>query len=139
MHEWLTKDLSWKAFSVLLAVVIWLTVHNNLNESPAAPHRDNTYSDLPVTPVFLLPGGSAKIDPAAVTITVSGPREVMSVLQENEICPQVNLSGVESGHDLRRSVEVAVPPGITVVGVDPPEVTVTVSPPASKPQGKTNE
>jgi len=139
MHEWLTKDLGWKAFSVILAVVIWLTVHNNLNGSPTAPHRDNTYSDLPVSPIFLLPGKSAKIDPAAVTITVSGPREVMSVLQGNEICPQVNLSGVESGHNLRRAVEVAVPPGITVVEVDPPEVTVTILSPAPQSQEKTNE
>ena len=123
---------------MLLAVVIWLTVHNNLNESPAAPHRDNTYSGLPVMPIFLLPGGNARIDPAAVTITVSGPREVMSVLQGNEICPQVNLSGVESGHNLRRAVEVAVPPGVTVVDVDPPEVTVTISSPVPKPQN-TNE
>lgn len=137
MRDWLTKDLGWKAFSMILAVVIWLTVHNNLNESSAAPQRNNTYSDLPVTPIFLLAGGSAKIDPATVTVTVSGPREVMAVLQENEICPQVNLSGVESGRDLQRSIEVSVPRGITVVNVDPSDVAVTVLPPP-KPQ-KTND
>ncbi len=129
------SDLGWKVLSLVLAVAIWLTVtYKNPDETSAAPQRENLftniYSDLPVLPLALPAGAHAQISPSAVTVIVSGPRNKMATLQRNEICPQVNLSGVVSGSGLLRSVTVAVPPGMTY-DVDPPEVTVTVMPPAA--------
>ena len=134
MHDWLTKDLGWKAFSVVLAVAVWVTVHKNEDKSSDASGvtsllvATNTYSDLPMTPLLLLPGERATFDPAVVTVSVSGPRDLMANLRENQVWPQVNLSGVVSGRGLQRPVEVAVPPGVTY-SVDPPDVVVTVIPP----------
>jgi YbbR domain-containing protein len=128
LRDWFIKDLGWKLFSVVLAVTIWVTV-NYKDESASAPRRQTTYSDLPVTAVSLSAGQSAQISPSAVTVTVSGSGEAMAVLQANQIRAIVNLSGLASGSDLRRSVEVAVPPGVAVVSVDPADVTVTVSQP----------
>ena len=54
----------------------------------------------------------------------------MASLQANEILAFVNLSGIDSGSDLQRFVQVAVPPGVTFVSVVPAEVAVTVSHPA---------
>jgi YbbR domain-containing protein len=129
LRDWFIKDLGWKLFSVVLAVTIWVTV-NYKDESPSAPRRQNIYSDLPVMAVSLSAGQSAEISPSTVTVTVSGSSETMAVLQANQIRAIVNLSGLASGSDLRRSVEVAVPPGVAVVNVDPADVTVTVSQPA---------
>jgi YbbR domain-containing protein len=136
MHDWFIKDLGWKFFSLVLAVAIWLTVsYKNQDDSVASPPRDIVYTDFPVTTIKLLPGRATQITPAAVSIKVSGPSERMATLQANEILAFVNLSGVESGTDLRRSVTVAVPPGLTY-SVIPPNVSVTVSPPPEEKKEK---
>lgn len=136
MRDWFIKDLGWKFFSLVLAVAIWLTVsYKYPDDSAANPPRDNVYTDFPVTTVKLLPGRTAQFSPATVTVTVRGPSERMATLQANEILAFVNLSGVESGTDLRRSVTVAVPPGLTY-SVIPPNVSVTVSPPPEEKKEK---
>jgi len=126
LRDWFIKDFGWKLFSVILAVTIWVTVSYK-DESSSASRRQTTYSDLPVMAVSLSAGQTAQISPATVTVTVSGSSETMAVLQANQIRAIVNLSGLASGNDLRRSVEVAVPPGVAVVNVDPADVTVTVA------------
>jgi len=137
LRDWFIKDLGWKFFSVVLAVAIWLTVnYKNQDESVATPRRENTYGDLPVMAIKLPTGGHAQIAPSAVTVTVSGPSEVMASLQANEILAFVNLSGIDSGSDLQRSVQVAVPPGVTFVSVVPADVAVTVSHPAETSKDK---
>jgi hypothetical protein len=55
----------------------------------------------------------------------------MAILQADQILAVVDLTGIESSHDLRRPVEVSVPIGMTLVRVEPPEVGVIVPPPPS--------
>ena len=95
MRDWLTKDIGWKIFSVILALVIWLTVHKIYEEPGAttARARENTYGDLPV----LVVSESAdvrdfRVAPATVSVTVSGPPEAMSTLQANEIRATVDVT-----------------------------------------------
>jgi YbbR domain-containing protein len=132
MRDWLTNDIGWKIFSVILALVIWLTVHKIYEEPGAATTRarENIYGDLPVQVV------SASSDvhdfhvaPATVSVTVSGPPDAMSTLQANEIRATVDLT---DGKDLRRKVEVSTPPNVTLVSVDPPRVNVIVPPQKNK-------
>ena len=131
MHDWLTKDIGWKIFSVFLALVIWLTVHRIYEEPGAATSRarENTYSDLPV----LIVSESAdvhdfRVVPATVSVTVSGPPETMSTLQANEIHATVDLT---TGKELRRKVEISTPPNVTLVSVEPSHVSV-IAPPKIK-------
>jgi YbbR domain-containing protein len=133
MRDWFTKDIGWKIFSVILALVIWLTVHKIYEEPGAAiaRTRDIIYGDLPV----LVVSESAdvhdyRVSPATVSVTVSGSPEAMSTLQANEIRATVDIT---TGRDLRRKVEVAAPPGVKLVSIDPPRVTVVVPvPPKNK-------
>ena len=136
MRDWFIKDLGWKFFSLALAVTIWLTVNYKNQDESATLVRQATYNELPVMAISLPAGERAQISPPAITVTVSGPRERMATLQENEICPQINLSAVVAGHALRRSVEVAVPAGLTVISLNPAEVDVAVSPAAGEIQEK---
>jgi YbbR domain-containing protein len=133
MRDWLTKDFGWKLFSVILAVVIWLTVHKIYEEpkmSPASAIGDTvTYNNLPVLVVSTAADVSDfRVVPGSVSVTVSGLPEVMAVLQANQIRAVVDLTDIESARDLRRRVDVSTPPGVTLVSVDPPRVGVIVPP-----------
>ena len=135
MHDWLTKDFGWKVFSLFLAVVVWLTVYKIREEpgTPAAPGIENTYGNLPV---HLLSATADvhnyRIDPDTVVVTVSGPPKTMAALQANQIHAMVNLTNIESSHDLHLQVEVSTPAGVTLVSVEPAGVDVIVPPPPGK-------
>ena len=131
MRDWFTKDFGWKLFSVFLAVAIWLTVYK-IREEPViqtAPVAGNTltYGNLPVQVVSSSSDvHDFHVTPSTVEVTVNGPAEVMAQLQANKVRAFVNVTGIESDLDLRRRVDISAPPGVTLVSVDPPEVTVTI-------------
>jgi len=129
MRDWFIKDLGWKLFSLALAVAIWLTVHKILGDAdnsvvPLAGDKQ-TYDDLPVL-VFSEASDvrDFRVRPDRVAVTVRGQPEVMAVLQANQIHAVVDLTGIESGKELRRPVDVSTPPGVTLVSVKPSYVDV---------------
>ena len=129
MRDWLTKDFGWKLFSVFLAVVIWLTVHK-IREEPevsAALGVGITYGDLPVLAVSATADvHNVRIVPGRVDVKVSGPSDIMETLQANRIHAFVNLTGIDSAHDLQRGVEVSLPRCVTLISIDQPQVIVTI-------------
>jgi YbbR domain-containing protein len=124
------KDFGWKLFSLLLAAFIWITVNRIISEpkpatvSPAASHV--RYSNVPVSVVATAADTHLYgINSNTVSVTVSGPSEVMNTLQANQIHASVDLSDFDDKtRDLRRRVEVTVPWGVTVVDVEPAEIRV---------------
>jgi hypothetical protein len=130
MRAWLTKDFYWKAFSLLMAVGIWLTVHRISGEpdkrTPGAPSMRNTYG-LPLLAVSAdADVHNAQLNPQTVNATVIGPPEIMNSLQPSQIHARVNLTGFTSARNLQRDVEISLPRGVTVVNIDPPQVFVTL-------------
>lgn len=133
-REWVTHDFGWKVFSVFLAIVIWLTVHKVRDEPDfsSTTSDENIYNDLPVLTVSATADvHDALIVPAKVAVVIRGPSDLMTSLQSSQIHAFVNLSSIDAGHELKRHVDVATPPGMTVVSVDPADVTVSI--PANKP------
>ena len=133
MRDLLIKDLGWKLFSLLLAAIIWLTVHGILLESELAvthaPGSTVTYENLPVLVVAAASDVRYyRVAPATVSVTVSGPPEVMAILPANQIRAVVDLTDIEAAKDLKRRVDVYVPPGIALVRVEPAKVGVIVPP-----------
>jgi YbbR domain-containing protein len=129
MPDWLTKDFHWKAFSLLMAIGIWLSVSRASETSSAqtANLPSNTYGNVPVLAISANSDvHQAQVAPATVSVTLSGTRETLNRLQGNEIHAFINLTGFSSAENLSRDVEVALPPGITLDSVDPPQVTVTI-------------
>ncbi len=129
MRDRITIDFGWKLFSVLLAVVLWLTVHN-IHEEPktasaSAAGDKVTYDNLPVFVVSSAADvGDFRVVPGAVSVTVGGPPDVMAILQANQIHALVDLTDIASARDLRLRVDVSTPPGVTLLSVDPPRVGV---------------
>jgi hypothetical protein len=128
-REWMTEDFGWKLFSVFLAVVIWVTVHK-IREEPEAPSAlgdGNVYGDVPVSVVSTTADvHDVRIVPDKVDVKVSATPDVLETLQTNRIHAFVNLTGIDSAHDLQRGVEVSLPRGVTLVSIDPPQVIVTI-------------
>jgi hypothetical protein len=135
MREWITNDFWWKLFSVFLAVAIWLTIYKIREEPPLSA---SSVAGVPATygsvPILVVSAASDVQDfhvlPGMVEVKVSGPREVMAVLQANQIHPVVDLTGISttSPNNLKLRVEVSTPPGVTLVSVDPPEVGILFPP-----------
>ena len=132
MSDWITKDFWWKLFSVFLAVVLWLTVYK-IREQPAmavaVAGNPVTYDNLPVLVVSTASDvRDFRVMPGTVVVKVSGPAEVMAVLQANQIHPVVDLTDIVGGRNFKRRVEVSTPPGVTLVSVEPAEVGVIFPP-----------
>jgi YbbR domain-containing protein len=138
MRDLLIKDWAWKLFSLALALGIWLVVNANradLAATEAAGARDTvTFEDLPVR---VLSGGADvhafKVQPSAVAVTVTGPHDVMSALQEKEVHVTLNITSVAASPNARQPVDVSAPPGVALVSVEPPSVELIVPTTETKP------
>lgn len=136
LRDLFIKDWGWKLFSLLLAVGIWLTVHKieePKNSEATAASSPVTYHNLTV----LIVSRTADVHlyralPNTVSVTVSGPPEVIAVLQANEIRATVDLTEDDSVRDLKRRVDVSVPHGVKLVNIDPPRVGVIIPPTSAK-------
>jgi hypothetical protein len=133
-REWMTKDLTWKLFSLILAVGLWITIHN-LRDTPAtavtpfATASTVTFTNIPVFAVSASADvHSAQIVPITVAVKVSGPSDAIAVLQGIKLHATVNLKGIESVRGQLLDVDVSTPPGVTLNSIDPPQVSVTISP-----------
>lgn len=139
MRNLLFKDFGWKIFSLFLALAIWLTVHRILLESPepVTPGGTSslTYDNLPVLIVATaFDVHLYRVAPNTVSVTVRGAPEAISVLQANQIRATVDLTGFDPAGDLKQRVDVSVPPGITLVSVEPQKVGVIIPPSPVKNQ-----
>jgi len=129
-RDWITKDLTWKLFSLILAVGLWITIHN-LRETPEvvtpfATVRTVTFTNLSVLAVSVNADvHSAQVVPNMVAVKLSGPSEIMAVLEENKVHASVNLTGIDAASGLHLPVDVSAPPGVAVDEIDPPKVGVS--------------
>jgi hypothetical protein len=137
MRDWFIKDFGWKLFSAFLALAIWLTVHKILEESVpppvivpprlAAMTVTNKFTNLPVLVVSAAADvREFHVTPAAVSVTVSCPSDIMAALQAGQVHALVDLTDIESARDLHRRVEILMPAGVTLVNVEPPEINVVI-------------
>jgi len=138
MRDLFTKDLSWKIFSLVLAVAIWLVVRPNGNEpstlsNPLSASERLTFANLPV---FVVSSAADvrefKVNPNVVQVEVSGPPKVVKELEEKDIHVTVDLSDIVAAQDLRKRVEVSMPPGVALVRVTPSFVDAVVPPKKEK-------
>jgi hypothetical protein len=130
LRDLFIKDCGWKALSLLLAVAIWLTVHKIIEEPKAAAMEGAaTYDNLPVEIVSA--HGDVRdyrLARTTVKVTVGGTPEVIAVLQANQIHATVDVTELDSGKDSRRRVDVATPPGVTLISVEPRDIGIILPP-----------
>ncbi len=66
--------------------------------------------------------------PQPSKITVQGDANTVQSLQSKELRAMVDLTGVSIARELRKRIEIAAPPGVTLLRVAPEEVLVIFPP-----------
>jgi YbbR domain-containing protein len=129
------KDFWLKAFSLALAILIWLTVRFSTNgETSTSPWlallgraADENIVSVPVH-IPPVSGQHFSVDPPEVQVTLRGDSKVLKNLRKQDIRAQVDLTGIESANGLLRPVEIVLPQGVAYTHIAPDEVEVRVSP-----------
>jgi YbbR domain-containing protein len=133
MRDLLFKDFGWKLFSLLLAAFIWLTVHKIIEPRGVAESTSGmtlTYDNLPVLVVAAAADmRDYRLLQTTVSVTISGPAEVIGKLQANQIHATVDLTDTSTVATAKQRVDVAVPSGVTVISVRPESIGVIAPPP----------
>ncbi|HWD94260.1 MAG TPA: CdaR family protein [Verrucomicrobiae bacterium] len=127
------KDFWLKLFSLVLAILIWLTVQFSISKevSPLAALIGRAVDEkvlavpLDVPPVD---GRTVTVDPAQVQVTLRGDPKLLKSIGAEDIRAIVDLSGVEAADGLSRRVQLILPPGISYTQLTPDAVEVRVSP-----------
>jgi YbbR domain-containing protein len=127
LRHLLFEDFWLKLFSLVLAVLIWLTVTFASQKEVGTESR--VFSNLPVTILAASEDvHNFKVSPREVEITVRGDAKTLQSLQSKDIQAVVDLTGVAAARDLRKRIEVSVPAGVTYLRAAPEEVQVIFPP-----------
>jgi YbbR domain-containing protein len=121
------EDLWLKLFSLVLAILIWLTVTFASKKEIGTENR--VFSNLPVAVLASAEDvHNFKVSPHDVEITVRGDPTTLQSLQSKDIRALVDLTGVTVARDLRKRIQVSVPAGVICMRVVPEEVQVIFPP-----------
>ena len=130
LRELIFKNFGWKFLSVILASGIWLTIKTTSSEHG---QTERQFLNLQIQIV----SGTADVrtysmETTKISVTVKGRPEVINRLDEREIHAVVDVTSADVTQPFRKHVDVSVPSGITVIHVEPTEVSIT--PPKLKSQ-----
>lgn len=127
-----TRDIGLKLFALTLAVLIWATVQFAISKgitgvSQSGTQILHTFPDLPI--VKMSAAGDVRaleVRPGSVDVTVRGERDLVEQLSGRDIRVTVDLTDITAARSLRKQVDVATPPGVTLVRVRPDNVDIIV-------------
>lgn len=133
LRDLVLQDFWLKLFSFVLAVLTWFAVNRMANQKEGlsvgplslAPPEQRTLTRLPVVIVSSAEDvRSFRVSPKEVDVAVQGSAAVVKELQNRDVRVSVDLTGIQTGKDLRIRIDVSTPPGVTYTHVEPPEVQV---------------
>jgi YbbR domain-containing protein len=121
------EDFWLKLFSLVLAVLTWLTVTFASNKEIGTESR--VFSNLPVTILASAENvHNFKVSPHEVEIMVRADPKTLQSLQSKDVRAIVDLTGVAAARVLHKRIEVSVPAGVTCLRVAPEAVQVIFPP-----------
>lgn len=120
MERLLAREAVVRVLAVLVAVLLWLYV-----ASQTVPLVTETVT-VPVQ-ALQVPAGLAvaAIEPEQVTVVVRGPAGALNQSRANGVQATINLKEADPGRTVRL-VNAFTPPGVEVVQIVPPQVTVVI-------------
>src|SRR5262249_12053029 len=107
VHNLLFTDFWLKLFSLVLAILIWITVHLAISNEASpigqfSPRVARTFTDLPI--VILSSAADVhtfRVTPDRVEVTVQAERQIMDKLQAKDIRVLVDVTDIEEARDVR--------------------------------------
>lgn len=127
LREMIVKNLGWKLLALFLGILVWVFVEAGLR-GEILFRIQRTASLTVERPVAVLApaelGGMFEVDPAMVSVTVSGRRDALLELAETDVRVYVDLSDVLAAADVRRVVRVQPLGEVARVVVEPSTVRV---------------
>jgi hypothetical protein len=145
LREMLTHNLGWKLVSLLLATLAWTTLRSDprlrtYSQTAMGRMPLQVYQQLPIRALTAATDDRMfRFDPPVVTVTVRGLPEALQNLSASDVEVFVNVTALTNMMAPGQHIEVAVPAGLSVQRVSPPEVTVSVlSPATNAPPPSTN-
>ena len=118
---WLRNNWRLKLFSLFLAVVAWVSLSGQLQETEGR-QRERSFEGIPVQ-IVLGPGDpglrrfAISLEPAEVDVILRGPRDRLSVLTTEELMAVVDLTSVEEPGVYTLPIRLALPPSVEPVGL----------------------
>lgn len=129
-RQFIERNFWLKVFALILALLTWITVRFAIS-------RQLTFGSAPITAVTrVFPKSQVRIlsgpdladrlrlAPHEVTVTLSGDATILEKLTGKEITPFVNVSKGFFGSGGIGKVEIFAPAGVSILKIEPAEVTV---------------
>lgn len=130
IRELIRNNFGWKAASLLLATLIWLTINGVIQRSePGLPGATLTaVRSFPRHPITVMVAAaetrSFTVSPSEVTVTLKGSPAMIETLAPEQVQVFVDLTDVQAFQDSTRTIQVYPPPGVKVVEVNPASVRI---------------
>ncbi|OED35390.1 hypothetical protein AB834_04700 [PVC group bacterium (ex Bugula neritina AB1)] len=128
------RDVKYKIFSLILALIIWVYIRGEMKQAGFLDQRNKaeeqlTLSDIPIH-ILSLPSldmRSISVSPTLMSLKVSAPALLTKSLSAKNVTAYVKLIGLMDGK-YETLVHVDVPPGVRVISeIDRVQVTVRSS------------
>lgn len=128
LPESIQHNFWWKLSAVVLATLIWFTVHFGAGNRTGNVGSTNLFSQtqtrrLEEVPVRVLTsvGDSSRfrVTPDKIEVVVRGDANVLRRLQTSDIEAYVNLADVEAAQSLQMRIHLYVPSGVRVDSLQP--------------------
>lgn len=127
LRELATHNPWQKFFSLLLAALIWSTVHFGLGQDPRAEEATGNLRSFQNLPITVLTTASDltryEVSPTSVQLTLRGDPNLLEQVHSAELEVYVNLTE-NSPIRIKRRLHVNAPQGLQVVSLQPDEVLV---------------
>ena len=127
LRDFFAKDTWLKLFSLLLAGVIWFTVHSAIRNESAPPSLGEirTFKNLPVSVLKSAHDPRPlRVNPATVTVTATGKLPLLQTLTGKDIAVFINLTDALDTVGAAKTVWVRLPEGLNLLHVEPSTVRV---------------
>lgn len=113
-----------KLLSVGLSCLVWYAVHGHhqaiINPPENGPTVVKEYFRIPITIMQTAPEGRIyRVDPADVTVRVTGDQSLLQELRGSDLEVFVNLTDMGDKPAANRRVKVMAPAGVKVLRVEP--------------------
>ena len=127
LRELVTHNPCQKFFSLLLAALIWSTVHFGIGQEPRGEDPSGNLRSFQNLPITVLTTASDltryEVSPTTVQLTLRGDHTLLERVHPAELEVYVNLTEI-SPVRIKRRLHVNAPPGLQVVLLQPEEVLV---------------